>query len=366
VPSNGTVLDTNSDGVFVVAGGAPLYLSNFNNVPGSASDGVTVDNWDVENAGSGPSHLNTVPSNGTVLDTNSDGVFVVAGGAPLYLSNFNNVPGSVSDGVTVDNWDVENAGSGPSHLNTVPSNGTFLNTSMGHVFRVAGGAPVAVSSWSVFGGQQPYVTIDQWDIDNITNPAAHLNAAPADGTIVEGLPSDSYWSFTGGLRTSAAAASGAVSVDDVGLAAFPQASCPAGETGTPPNCQTPPASCPAGETGTPPNCQTPPASCPAGETGTPPNCQTAKPASCPAGETGTPPACQRPKPAVVRSRCVVPNLKHMTLRIAERALRRAHCGVGTVRRPRHVPRHHVLRVTRQSTVPGARHSASYRVTITLR
>ncbi len=32
----------------------------------------------------------------------------------------------------------------------------------------------AVSDWSVFGGVQPYVTVDQWDLDNITDPLAHL------------------------------------------------------------------------------------------------------------------------------------------------------------------------------------------------
>ena len=311
VPSNGTVLDTNGDGVFVVAGGAPLYLSNFANVPGSASDGVAVDAWDVENAGSGPSHLNAVPSDGTVLAATGDGVYVVAGGAPLYLSNYASVPGSAGAQVTVDAWDVENAGSGPSHLNAVPADGTFLETSSGNIYRIAGGAPFAVSSWSVFGGQQPYAMVDEWDIDNITNPAAHLNAAPADGTIVEGLPSDSYWSFSGGLRTSAAAASGAVSVDDVGLAAFPLATCPAGQTGTPPNCKT-------------------------------------------------------PKQVLLRSRCVVPNLKHMKLSTAKRALREAHCGVGTVRRPKHVRPHHVLRVISQSAVTGAQHSANYPVNLTLR
>ena len=35
--------------------------------------------------------------------------------------------------------------------------------------------------------------------------------------------------------------------------------CPAGQTGTPPNCKTPPPkTCPDGQTGTPPNCKTPP------------------------------------------------------------------------------------------------------------
>jgi len=365
VPADGTVLAANGDGVYVVAGGAPLYLSNYASVPGSAGAQVTVDAWDVENAGSGPSHLNAVPSDGTVLAATGDGVYVVAGGAPLYLSNYASVPGSAGAQVTVDAWDVENAGSGPSHLNAVPADGTFLETSSGNIYRIAGGAPFAVSSWSVFGGQQPYAMVDEWDIDNITNPAAHLNAAPADGTIVEGLPSDSYWSFSGGLRTSAAAASGAVSVDDVGLAAFPLATCPAGQTGTPPNCKTPASTCPAGQTGTPPNCKTPASTCPAGQTGTPPNCKT--PAStCPAGQTGTPPNCKTPKQVLLRSRCVVPNLKHMKLSTAKRALREAHCGVGTVRRPKHVRPHHVLRVISQSAVTGAQHSANYPVNLTLR
>ena len=38
----------------------------------------------------------------------------------------------------------------------------------------------------------------------------------------------------------------------------PPATCPAGQTGTPPNCKTPaPATCPSGQVGTPPNCTTP-------------------------------------------------------------------------------------------------------------
>ncbi len=65
--------------------------------------------------------------------------------------------------------------------------------------------------------------------------------------------------------------------------------CPAGQTGTPPNCVTPPPTCPAGQTGTPPNCVIT-ETCPAGQTGTPPNCVVTPPA-CPAGQTGTPPNC---------------------------------------------------------------------------
>ena len=57
----------------------------------------------------------------------------------------------------------------------------------------------------------------------------------------------------------------------------PDPVCPAGQTGTYPNCQTP--VCPAGQTGTYPNCQPP--ACPAGQTGTYPNCRIATPVCTP-------------------------------------------------------------------------------------
>ena len=88
------------------------------------------------------------------------------------------------------------------------------------------------------------------------------------------------------------------------------ASCPAGQTGTPPNCTTPPpAQCPSGQQGTPPNCYTPQCpsgqlgtypncytpQCPSGQVGTYPNCTTPPPAQCPSGQVGTPPNCRVPQ-----------------------------------------------------------------------
>jgi hypothetical protein len=83
--------------------------------------------------------------------------------------------------------------------------------------------------------------------------------------------------------------------------------CPAGRTGTPPNCKQ--QVCDEGETGTWPNCR--PITCPEGFTGRPPRC---KPITCPAGMVGTPPNC---KP-VDKPRCPLgymgtpPNCKPMT------------------------------------------------------
>jgi hypothetical protein len=47
-------------------------------------------------------------------------------------------------------------------------------------------------------------------------------------------------------------------------------------------------------------------------------------------------------------------------------LSRAHCRLGKVHRPKHVARHHILRVTSQSTRRGTTHSNGYHVGITLK
>ncbi len=64
--------------------------------------------------------------------------------------------------------------------------------------------------------------------------------------------------------------------------------------------------------------------------------------------------------------CVVPRLHHMTAAGATQALQRAHCRLGSVHKPRRVPRHRVLRVIRQSAAAGSRHQPGYKVTISLR
>ena len=219
-PADGTFLNSSTGAVYRVAGGAPLFVSSWNAV-GGPQPYVTVDQWDLENISNPAAHLRSYPTDGTFLNSSTGAVYRVAGGAPLFLSNWNAV-GGPQPYVTVDQWDIENISNPAAHLNPVPSDGTFLNTSTGHVYRIAGGAPFAVSRWNVFGGEQPYTTVDEWDLEHITNPAAHLNETPADGTIVEGVPSDTYWSFSGGLRTEVSRTPGATTVDDVGLSAFPE------------------------------------------------------------------------------------------------------------------------------------------------
>ena len=140
-------------------------------------------------------------------------VYRLAGGAPLYVHSWS-VFGAIQPTVTL-------AAAQWKALNPVPANGTFIRaTTTGTVYRIAGGAPVRVPSWSAFGGPQPTVIVDRWDIQNISNPAAHLSPVPIGGTIVEGLPSGLYWLFSSGMRAPTAASPTAVSVADTGLASF--------------------------------------------------------------------------------------------------------------------------------------------------
>ncbi len=238
-----------------------------------------------------------IPDGSFVQVTGQPGVYRIAGGAPLFLSSWSLFGGPQP--VTAISARQFAA------LPPYPVSGTFLTTTSGNVYRVAGGAPIPVTNWALFGGPQASVTIDEWDIDNIANPLSHLSSVPADGTVVEGLPSGAYWSFTGGARTAAGPTPGAVGVDDKGLAAFPVAP----QTG------------------------------------------------------GVGAALSPPRP--VMPGCVVPRLKHMSLQKARSALTRAHCRLGKVSQPRYLRRHHLLHVFGQSVAPRSPRPAQFKVNVRL-
>ena len=75
--------------------------------------------------------------------------------------------------------------------------------------------------------------------------------------------------------------------------------------------------------------------------------------SCQAGQTGTPPQCSAPRA------CIVPQLRHMTLRQATLALRRAHCRLGRVYHPKHVRK--APRTSRQQAISSSPRKAPYRL-----
>jgi hypothetical protein len=244
------------------------------NIDGDYLDGATA-------GATAPAACTTDVPDGTFIGVaGSSAVYRIAGGAPLLVSNWSSVGGQQPINViTPDEFDA---------LCSVPRNGTFLATNTGAFYRVAGGAPLQISNWGLFGGLQPSVAIDQWDIDNAGTPAAHLFARPVAGTRVHALASNTYWQFKNTYRTPVGRNPRAVAVDDAGLAKF----------------------------------------------------------------------------RVVQ--CTVPKLRHSTLATVKAAIRKAHCTLGKVRRPRHWPPHHKLRVYWQIPRSGTAHTVGWRVGIRMR
>ncbi len=196
MPVDGTfLLATGTGAVYRIAGGAPVYVSSWAGF-GGPKPMTQVDNAAITNAGLPGvwSHLAYRPMDGTYLTATSTGqVFRVVSGTPTYVSSFANFPGSRANTV-VDAMAISRAGQPGfySHLRRLIPDGTFIrSTGSGTVFRIAGGAPVYVSTWSVFGGSQPTQAVDAKAIIQAGQPGpwAHLNARPVNGT---------YLSVTGG------------------------------------------------------------------------------------------------------------------------------------------------------------------------
>ncbi len=249
---------------------------------------------------SGSNALPPVVPDGTfVQEPGSTDVYRVAGGAPLLVTSWSSY-GGPQPVTTLSPAQF-------AQLRAYPADGTFVQTTTEMNYRFVGGAPFAVSSWSVFGGIQPYVVVDAWDIANAGDPQSHVAATPADGTVVEGLPSGSYWTFCSGERSPVPAQATAVEVDDAGLAAF--------------------------------------------AAGAQNACATERGAGA--------------LPTKVLKHCVVPRLKHMTLTGARQALLKANCRVGMVRKPKRLKPHHTLRVFGQSAKVRSQHAVRFRVNLWL-
>lgn len=265
------------------------YAGGHNETYGGVTINIDSDYLDASTATASP----TSPfPDGTFIQASGDpNVYRVAGGAAMFVSDWSGFGGAQPVTMTTSQQ--------LAALPPYPANGTFVTTTTGQSYRIAGGAAFAISNWSLFGGQQPSVTIDEWDLQNIGNPLDHLLSAPAVGTTVEGLPSATFWTFVSGGRTQTKSTPGAVGVEDQALSAYPVAAN--------------------------------------------------------SGGVG------QPRLAVVR--CVAPRLKHLSLVRTRGALRHAHCTLGKVIRPLRWGRHHLLRVYGQSTRPGSAHVSGYTINV---
>ncbi len=179
------------------------------NVDGDYIDGATAQGGAILQSAT------TIPDGAFVSTTGGALAYRVVGGAPLPVTNWTPFGGPQPvRPLTAAQF---------ATLNPVPTNGTYVATPSGSLYRVAGGALLPILDQNLLGGAPPALTIDPADVSLAGSAGSHLNAIPAVGTVVQGLPSGRLWTFTrtGRYATAASAAAAAIPVQDASLAAYP-------------------------------------------------------------------------------------------------------------------------------------------------
>lgn len=255
-----------------------------------------------------------------------------------YDGGHNETWGGVTLNIDHDYLDAATAGS--SGCQQEFADGTFLEVSGSYaVYRVAGGAPLLVSDWSNVGGQQPVtvITPDQF---------AALCPVPASGTFLTTATGNAYrvaggapirisdWSRLGGVQP--AVEIDQWDLDNLGNPTVRMYRTPANGTTV--------LGSPSGQYWS--------------------------------FEGGRRWLAKRSASAVLEDDaglavfpavpCKAPRLKHKTLAQAKKAIAKADCLLGKVRRPRHRPRHHRLHVSWQIPRAGRTNPAGWRIGIRLR
>ncbi len=192
-PSDGTLIRTANGPdigrVYVMAGGAPLHIADGSIIGQTPID---VDHRAVDSAGSAQwSNIATSPADGTLIRTANGPslgrVYVMAGGAPLYIAD-----GSMLGGVTPTNVDhgvVDAPGTRFwTNVRLSPADGTLIRTangpSLGRVYVMAGGAPLYIADGSILGGAIP-TNVDHRVVDAAGQGLwDNVQSSPVDGTFV--------------------------------------------------------------------------------------------------------------------------------------------------------------------------------------
>lgn len=194
-PKDGTfVRDASSGAVYRIAGGAPIHVSSWQAV-GGPKPVVNIDGAAIARAGTGGrfNHLRQQPADGTFIrDTTNGAVYRVAGGAPIHVSTWSVFPPGQTC-TDIDGAAIARAGSGGvwSHVARRPTEGTFIRDARSlAVFQIVGGAPLHVTSWAPFGGPRPVVDVDGFAIANAGKGPVlgALSYWPQEGTRIKGVP----------------------------------------------------------------------------------------------------------------------------------------------------------------------------------
>jgi hypothetical protein len=155
---------------YKLTGGAPIHVSTWAAFGGAHP--YTVIDQNTINAAGGTGHyryLRKYPMDGwTVTAVPGSDIYVFAGGAPIAVGTLSLLeglrPARTDAGSIARDGHTEMPYGNIRHR---PADGTFLRTVQGgRVYRVQDGNPVYVSSWSQYGGIQPYVDIDELAIQH--------------------------------------------------------------------------------------------------------------------------------------------------------------------------------------------------------
>jgi surface antigen len=134
----------------------------------------------------------TTFNDGDYISYNSN-VYRMAGGAPIYVSSWAKWGKKPVGLASTSQW---------SKLLQVPADGTFIRArSSMKVYQIVGGAPVYISNWDIVGGKKPVVVVQDASIANAaaSNSAwHHLNFFPAGTVYVTASPSKQVYKIDGG------------------------------------------------------------------------------------------------------------------------------------------------------------------------
>lgn len=218
-PATGTYITGFASGrTYRVVGGAPLYVSAWSTVGGPAKT-QTVDDAVIEGAGGSTepwSHLLQYPSDGTrVVDQNAI-PYVFVGGAPLRVTSLADI--GATSATRIDAGVFAHAGSAIvpwKNIRPYPADGAYLGVP-GTPYRTVGGSAMRLTTWDAVGGSHPYTRVSAATLANAggTGSWSFLRSKPVDGSIIQTMPSASFFTYTGGYWYLTAPTDGAVILAD--------------------------------------------------------------------------------------------------------------------------------------------------------
>jgi len=175
--------------VYRIAGGAPIYVSSWDRFGGpKPTTALSAAQFGA---------LPTYPRDGTLISGQAPGhaehgtVYRIAGGAPLYVSSFAHIGGDTGT-IGVDLSAIHNAGGGSpwNHLRYRPAEGTFISGQ-------APGHPEHGSVYTIAGGAPIYVS-------SFANVGGNQGTVPVDLAAIHNAGSAGRWSHLNWFPTDGA------------------------------------------------------------------------------------------------------------------------------------------------------------------